>query len=192
MEPCRGWRCVPTAIYKDLDIQVPFVMTDEFSVRVTKINFHPFTAYVSDFTSISNSLKLLYYQAGGNQMTLNHTALFSLVLAIAEVFNLILMVKTNSSNIFTLCKTELENPINSCNFYQRGYLPSIQMASAHMYDLAIYEKEKLPFAHDLSLENSGDFYLSFNLVLLQSVSSFPSIDHSSLLCAKFLMLFLVT
>ena len=192
MEPCRGWRCVPTAIYKDLDIQVPFVMTDEFSVRVTKINFHPFTAYVSDFTSISNSLKLLHYQAGGNQMTLNHTALFSLVLAIAEVFNLILMVKTNSSNIFTLCKTELENPINSCNFYQRGYLPSIQMASAHMYDLAIYEKEKLPFAHDLSLENSGDFYLSFNLVLLQSVSSFSSIDHSSLLCAKFLMLFLVT
>lgn len=145
MEPCRGWRCVPTAIYKDLDIQVKFVMTDEFSVRVTKINFHPFTAYVSDFTSISNSLKLLYYQAGGNQMTLNHTALFSLVLAIAEVFNLILMVKTNSSHIFTLCKTELENPINSCNFYQRGYLPSIQMASAHMYGLAIYEKQKLPF-----------------------------------------------
>ena len=163
-------------------------MTDEFSVRVKKINSHPLTAYVSDFTS----LKLLFYQKGVNEMTSNHTALLSLVLAIVEVFNLILMVKTNSFNILTLFKTKLEKPIDSCNFFLRDYLSPVQIDSASMYGLAIYNKEKLVFAHDLSLKNSEDSYLCFLLVLLHSVSSFSSINHSPLLCAKFLMLFLVT
>ena len=41
-----------------------------------------------------------------------------------------------------------------------------------MHDLAVYVKEGLPFARDLSLENSADSYLCFRLALLHSVSYF--------------------
>ena len=44
----------------------------------------------------------------------------------------------------------------------RGYLPLIQKdSSTHMHGLAVYVKEGLPFAWDLSLENSADFYICF-------------------------------
>ena len=38
-----------------------------------------------------------------------------------------------------------------------------------MHGLAVYVKEGLPFAQDLSLENSADSYLCFRLALLHSV-----------------------
>ena len=41
-----------------------------------------------------------------------------------------------------------------------------------MHVLAVYLKEGLPFAQDLSLENSADSYLCFRLALLHSVSYF--------------------
>ena len=41
-----------------------------------------------------------------------------------------------------------------------------------MHGLAVYVKEDLPFACDLSLENSADSYLCFRLALLHSVSYF--------------------
>ena len=54
-----------------------------------------------------------------------------------------------------------------------GYLPLIRKdSSTHMHDLAVYVKEGLPFAQDLSLENSADSYLCFQLALLHSVSYF--------------------
>ena len=56
-----------------------------------------------------------------------------------------------------------------------------------MHGLAVYVKEGLPFARDLSLENSADPYLCFQLTLLHSVSYFfflyPS--PSSALCTIF-------
>ena len=48
----------------------------------------------------------------------------------------------------------------------RGYLLSI----THMHGLEVYVKEGLPFARDLSIENSADSYLFFRLALLYSVS----------------------
>ena len=60
-----------------------------------------------------------------------------------------------------------------------GYLPLIQKdSSTHMHGLAIYVKEGLPVARDLSLENSVDSYLRFRLVLLHSVSYFCFFDRS--------------
>ena len=54
-----------------------------------------------------------------------------------------------------------------------GYLPFIQKDSiTHMHGLAVFVKEGLPFARDLSLENSKDAYLCFRLALLHSVSYF--------------------
>ena len=41
-----------------------------------------------------------------------------------------------------------------------------------MHGLAVYVKEGLPFARDLSLENSADCYLCFRLALLHSASYF--------------------
>ena len=54
-----------------------------------------------------------------------------------------------------------------------GYLPLIlKDPITHMHGLAVYVKEGLPFARDLSLENSADSYLCFRLALLHSVSYF--------------------
>ena len=39
-----------------------------------------------------------------------------------------------------------------------------------MHGLAVYVKEGLPFAQDVSLENSTDSYLCFQLALLHLVS----------------------
>ena len=78
-----------------------------------------------------------------------------------------------------------------------GYLPLIRKDSInHMHGIAVYVKEGLPFARDLSLENSADFYLCFRLALLHSVSYvsvlLSSIDHILRLYARFLILFHLT
>ena len=55
----------------------------------------------------------------------------------------------------------------------RGYLPLIRKdSSTHIHGLAVYVKEGLPFARDLSLENSADSCLCFRLALLHSESYF--------------------
>ena len=56
-----------------------------------------------------------------------------------------------------------------------------------MHGLAVYMKEGLPFARDLSLENSADSYLCFWLALLHSVSYFFFLYWSpfSALCTVF-------
>ena len=61
----------------------------------------------------------------------------------------------------------------------RVYLPLIRKVSiTHMHGLAVYVKEEFPFARDLSLENSVDFYLCFRLALLHSVSYLFSLYQS--------------
>ena len=56
-----------------------------------------------------------------------------------------------------------------------------------MHGLAVYVKEGIHFAWDLSLENSADSYLCFRLALLHSVSYFVFLyrSPSSLLCTVF-------
>ena len=60
-------------------------------------------------------------------------------------------------------------------------------SSTHMHGLAVYVKEGLPFARDLSLEGSADSYLCFRLTLLHSVSYFFFLyrSPSSSLCTVF-------
>ena len=103
-------------------------------------------------------------------------------------------LEPNSPDILALCETNLDDSIDSSNFSVRGYLPLTRKDSiAHMDGLAVYVKEGLPFAWDLSLENSMDSYLCFHLALLHSVSYFFSSTHD-LLClyAWFLLLFHLT
>ena len=73
----------------------------------------------------------------------------------------------------------MDESIDSGNFSLRGYL--------HVYGLTVYVKEGIPFAQELSLENSVDSYLCFRTDLLQSVSyfSFPYRSRSLSSCTVF-------
>ena len=82
-------------------------------------------------------------------------------------------LESNSPDILALCETNLDDSIDSGNLSVGGYLPLIRKdSSTHMHGLAVYVKEGLTFAQELSLENSADYYLCFRLVLLHSVSYF--------------------
>ena len=64
-------------------------------------------------------------------------------------------LESNSPDILALCETNLDDSIDSGNFSVTGYLPLIRKDSGtHMHGLTFYVKEGLPFARDLSLENS--------------------------------------
>ena len=94
---------------------------------------------------------------------------------------------------FLLYETNLDDSIDSGNFSVRGYLPLIRKdSSTHMHGLAVYVKEGLPFARDLSLENSADSYVFDWLYFTQCLTSFSSIDHLLQLYARFLILFHLT
>ena len=95
-------------------------------------------------------------------------------------------LESNSPDILALGETNLDDSIDSGNFSVRGYLPLIRKdSSTHMHGLAVYVKERLPFA--LPLENSADSYLCFRLTLLHSVSYFFFLyrSPSSALCTVF-------
>ena len=83
-------------------------------------------------------------------------------------------LESNSPDIFALCESNLDGSIDSGNFSMRGYLPLIRKDSTtHMHGLAVYVKEGLPFARDLSLENSLLFstgFTSLSVLLLFPLS----------------------
>ena len=71
-------------------------------------------------------------------------------------------LESNSPDILALCETNLNDSIDFDNFSVRDDLPLIRKdSSTHMHGLAVYVKEGLPFARDLSLENSAVSYLCF-------------------------------
>ena len=71
-------------------------------------------------------------------------------------------LESNSPDILALCETNLDDSIDSVKFSVTGYLPLIQQDSiTNMHGLTVYVKEGLPFAQDLSLENSANPYLCF-------------------------------
>ena len=97
-------------------------------------------------------------------------------------------LQSNSLDIFALYETNLGGSIDTGNFSVRGYIRLIwKDSSTHMHRLAVYVSEGLPFARDLSLENSADSYLCFRLALLHSVSYFFFLyrSPSSSLCTVF-------
>ena len=105
--------------------------------------------------------------------------------------------QSNSPDILPLSETKLNGSIDSGNFSVRGYLPLIRKdSSTHMHGLAVYVKEGLPFAWDLSLENSADSYLCFRLTYVycftQCLTSFSSIDYLLRRYARFFILFHLT
>ena len=71
-------------------------------------------------------------------------------------------LESNSPDILALCETNLDDSTDSGNFSVGGCLRLIRKdSSTYMHGLVVYVKEGLPFAQDLSLENSADSYLCF-------------------------------
>ena len=71
-------------------------------------------------------------------------------------------LESNCPDILALCETNLDDSTDSGNFSVGGCLPLIRKdSSTYMHGLVVYVKEGLPFAQDLSLENSADSYLCF-------------------------------
>ena len=87
-----------------------------------------------------NSLKLSFTNIRGLRLNFAHSESF---------------LESNSPDIVALCETNLDDSIASGNLSVRGNLPLIRKDSnTHMHGLAVYVKEGLPFARNLSLENS--------------------------------------
>ena len=97
------------------------------------------------------------------------------------------LLESNIPGVLALCETDLDDSIESANFSVGGYLPLIRKDSfTHMHGLAVYVKEGLPFARDVSIENSTDSYLCFRLAFLHSKSYFFFLYRSpSSLCTVF-------
>ena len=97
-------------------------------------------------------------------------------------------LESNSPDILALCETNLDDSTDCGNFSVREYLPLIRKdSSSHRHGLAVYVKEGLPIARDVSLGNSADSYSCFRLALLHSVSYFFFLYRSlsSALCTVF-------
>ena len=102
-------------------------------------------------------------------------------------------VESNSPEILAVCETNLVDSIDSGNCSVRGYLPLIRKDSnIHMHGLTVYVKEGLPFARDLSVENSRKFLFMFSTGFIQCLTSFFSYNHLRCLWARFLILFHLT
>ena len=105
-----------------------------------------------------------------NSLTLSFANIWDLHFNFVECES---FLESNSLDIFAICETNLDHSIDYGNFFVRGYLPLIWKDSIScMHGLAVYVKEGLPFERDISLENSVDSCLCFQLVLLHSLSYF--------------------
>ena len=190
------WKCIPTAISGCVDItEVPgchllWQMSSQWGSQklLQGLVFHEITAYLSIFNQFKLDELWPYYQKHVSQIIL---IIWGFCLNFVECVS---FLESNSPDVLALCETNLDDSIDSGNFSVRGYLPLIwKHSSTHMHGLAVYVKEGLPFARDLSLENSADSYLCFRLALLHScLTSFSSINHLLCLCVQFLILFHLT
>ena len=136
-----------------------------------------------------------YCEKDVNQITLNHIILWNLALQITEALIIILL------NVNPRIIPWIKLSWHSCSRWdKRGWLNWFRQflyeelssfnlkkdSITHMHGLALYLKERLPFARETSLKNSVDSYLCFWLALLHSVSYFFFLFWSpSLLCTVF-------
>ena len=146
---------------------VSFVMADKFSVRVTKITSgigiewtHILPFWLSP---LFNSMKWQYYQKDVNQINLNHTTLWNLVLQYSRSsFNFCgmwIFPWINHSRHSCSMWDKHDDLIDSENFSVKGYLPLIQKDSViHMYGLQFMWR-KGSLLHEI--ENYADSYWCF-------------------------------
>ena len=173
--PCCTWKCAPTAIFGGVDIsEVPgchFLqqMSSQWGSQklLQGLVSHELTAYLSIFDKFLTQWIMAILSKGckpdkfepHNSLKLSFMNIWGLRSNFVECES---FLESNSPDILALCETNLDDSIDSGNFSVRGYLPLIWKDSiTHMHGLAVYVKDELPFAQDLSLENSTDSYLCF-------------------------------
>ena len=146
-----------------------------FNLYLTERNM-AILAKPDDFES-HNSLKLCF------------TYIWGLSLDFVEFES---FLESNSADILALCKTNLDDSIDSGNFFVTGYLPVTWKDSpTHMHGPVVYVKNFL--LHRTYLYIIWRFLLIFltgftSLCLI----SFSSFNHLLRLCAWFLILFHLT
>ena len=164
---------------------VSLVTTDEFSARVTKITSKIRVSWTDSLLFCFRLILTQWIMAAlskgckpdnfdsSNSLNLSFTNIWGLRSSFVDRESFLESFLENSPDILTLCETKLDDPIDSGSFSVRAYLPLIRKDStSHMHSLAVYVKERLPFAQDLSLENSLDSYLRFLRALLYAVPYF--------------------
>ena len=183
---------------------VSFVMTGEFLVRVTKVTsrigvswtnglpfcfFNPFLTQLI-MSILSKGCKPDHFESH-DSLKLRFTNICGLQSNFVECVS---FLELNALEILALCETDLDDSIDSGNFCVTGYLSLIRKDSVtHMHGLAVYVKEGLPFAWDLSLEKSTDSYLCFDwLYFTQCLTSSSSFNSFLRLYPWFLILFHLT
>ena len=125
-----------------------------------------------------------------NFLTLSFTNIRGLRSSFVECTS---FLELNSPDILALCETNLDDSFREFPCDREGggggYLLLIRKDSVtHMHGLAVHVKNELPFARDVSLENSADSFLSLRLALFYSVSYFSFVyrlSPSSSLCTAF-------
>ena len=154
------------------------------------MNSRPTFLFLTFYFSILSKACKLDNFVSHNSLKLSFTNIQDLHLNFVDCKS---FLESNSPDILSLCETNLDDSIDSGNFSVRVYFPLIWKDSGtHMDGLAVYVKERLLFAQDLSLENSADSYVSDWLYFTQCPTSFSSINHLLHLYAQFLILFHLT
>ena len=78
-------------------------------------------------------------------------------------------IKSNLPDVLALYETNFDNSIDSFSVMSNLILVRNDAVTVLHY-LAVYVKDRLPFAQNVSVENFANCYLYFRLALLQSVS----------------------
>ena len=149
---CLSWKCFAIAFSVGVDIfQVPGChLTDEFSLRVTKITAMIGVSWtyilLSCFWHILTHCIMVIILKGLKWDNFEpHNSLKLKFTNIRGLHSNESLLKSNSADILALWETNLDVSIDSGNFSVRGYLPLIREdSSTHIHSLAIYAKEGLP------------------------------------------------
>ena len=132
---------------------------------------HEFTDYLSIFNLFKLNELLPYYQKIRDNFELQNSLKlrFTNIQVLRSNFvDCRFFLESDSPDIIALCEPNLADSIDSGNFSMRAYLPLIKKdSSTNMHGLTVNVKKGLPFAKDLSLENSADSNLRFQMALLQ-------------------------
>ena len=176
--PCCTRNCVVIAISGGLDIS-----------EVLGCFFNPFLTQLI-MSILSKGCKPDHFESH-DSLKLRFTNICGLQSNFVECVS---FLELNALEILALCETDLDDSIDSGNFCVTGYLSLIRKDSVtHMHGLAVYVKEGLPFAWDLSLEKSTDSYLCFDwLYFTQCLTSSSSFNSFLRLYPWFLILFHLT
>ena len=192
--PCCAWKCVPTAVFGGVYIsEVPgchllWQMNSQW-VSQKLLQGLVFHTYISVFNLFLTQWIIAVLSKGckpdkfasHNSQKRSFTNIQGLH---SSSGNCQSFLESNTPDILALCVTNLDDSTDSGNFSVSDCLPLMwKDSTTHMHGLAIYVKEGLHFAWDLSLKKTPDS---------TGFTSFLSVDDFLCLYVRFLILFHLT